>query len=210
MKSGTTPAPRTKIKTRTRWIMLTLAAVLVPLAFIAQSGSAQKGRLREEKREAAERREKEAAAELRRKTEQMAAPGSDEEKLRLAAAARPKAFRQSGLSPEPLSVKADAFAVSRPLAEVARNQTKAVLTEEDREHMEKEAAENRPTRVVSEQAKAEADRAVERGEIRDTALQSNIPQRNMPSPLVSFEGLGRAENIAAGFGSLSQIGRAHV
>ena len=126
MKSGSTPVPRTKINTRTRWIMLALVALLVPLAFIAQSGSAQKGRVRrEENREAAERREKKEAAELRRKTEQTAAPGSDEEKLRLAAAARPKAFRQSGLSPEPLSAKADAFAVSRPLSEVAKNQRKA-------------------------------------------------------------------------------------
>src|ERR1044072_4567173 len=69
--------------------------------------------------------------------------------------------------------------------------------------MEHEAEENRPTRVVSPQARAEVDAAIERGEVRDTALQTNLPERNMPLPLTSFEGLRRTENIAAGFGSLS-------
>src|SRR5215213_6890710 len=193
MKSGYTPATGTKIKTRTRWIMLALAALLLPLTLISQSGSAQKARVRRE--------EKKAAESMKKAAEKI--PTTDEEKLRLAAAARPKTFRQSGMSPEPISSQAVGFAVSKPLAEVARNQRRAVLTEEDREREEHEAAENPVTRVISPQAKAEADAAIERGEVRDTALQTNIPERNMPSPITTFEGLGRTENIAAGFGSLS-------
>src|SRR3954469_7755597 len=164
MKSGFTPAPRTKINTRTRWILLALVALIVPLALVWQSSSAQRNR--------ASREEKKAAAESHKKAAEIV-PTTDEEKLRLAAAARPKTFRQSGLSPEPISQQAAAFAVSRPLAEVAKNQRKptAAEREEMREAAEREAAENPVTRVISPQAKAEADEAAARGITRDTALQ---------------------------------------
>src|SRR4029434_9320504 len=59
------------------------------------------------------------------------------------------------------------------------------------------------TRQVTPQAQADADSAVARGIIRDTVLQTNIPEPRIPAPIQNFEGLGRTENIAAGFGSLS-------
>ncbi len=191
-RAGATP--RLNFTRRTRWLLLILIAILIPLGLLSRSGSAQKdGPSRESKKTAVRAEEK--------------APTDDEEKLRLAAMARPKAFRQYGSSPEPLSSQAVGFAVSRPLAEVARNQTRAA---QESERAKKETAraagktsKNPVTRIVSPQAKAEADEAAARGEMRDTAIQLRLPEPNMPSPLVSFEGLGRAENIAAGFGSLS-------
>src|ERR1051325_2328624 len=163
---------------RTKWTLLALVALLVPLALI-QSGSAQRNGLRRE--------ETKDAAESQRKADEKP-PTPDEEKLRLAAAMRPRGFRQSGLSPEPESSQAVGFAVSKPLAEVARNQRKptAAEREEARQEEDREAAENRVTRVVSPQARAEADEAAARGVVRDTAIQTNAPAIAIPTPITTF------------------------
>jgi uncharacterized repeat protein (TIGR01451 family) len=117
----------------------------------------------------------------------------------------PAAAMPSQDEPGPISSQAVAFAESRPLRDVAR-QKAPVSAESEREREEAEeheAAENPTTRVVSPQARIDADEAAARGIIRDTALQTMAPALSMPTPLTSFEGLGRSENIAAGFGSLS-------
>src|ERR1044072_6483824 len=105
----------------------------------------------------------------------------------------------------PISSQAVAFAESKPVRDVAR-QKAPVSAESEREREEAEeheAAENSTTRIISAQARVDADEAAARGIVRDTALQTMLPALSMPTPLVRFEGLGRTENIAAGFGSLS-------
>ena len=192
-RKGLPPVP--KYLRRARWILLALLA-LAPLLLLSQGQSAQKNRVDKEER---------SAAEIRKESGEAKETTVDEEAKRRHAAARAKAPRRSGLSPEPISARAARFAVSRPLTEVARrapkaSRRKARVKEEEEEH---EAAENEVTRVVTPQAQAAADEAAARGLKRDTALQLNLPAPNMPSPTVSFEGLGRAENIAAGFGNFS-------
>ncbi|MFL6256303.1 MAG: hypothetical protein ACJ74T_14960 [Pyrinomonadaceae bacterium] len=176
-----------------RWILLALLA-LAPLALLSQSQSAQKNRAGGEEKSAPEARKESGGAEEK---------AVDDETKRRLAAARTKAPGKSGLSPEPNSARAVGFAVSRPLAEVARRASKASRRNARVGEEEHEVAENEVTRVVSPQAQAEADDAVVRGLTRDTALQTRLPAPNMPAPTVSFEGLGRAENIAAGFGNFS-------
>jgi hypothetical protein len=72
---------------------------------------------------------------------------------------------------------------------------------EEEEDDKREAAEN--PRIKWPSAKALADASVHGGIVKDTALQTLIPSLNMPNPITTFEGLGRTENIAAGFGNLS-------
>ena len=136
--------PVSKYIRRARWILLALLA-LAPLALLAQSQGAQKNRVGEEEQSAAEARKESGGAEEK---------AADDETKRRLAAARTKAPRQSGVSPEPISARAVGFAVSRPLAEVARRASKASRRKAHVEEEETEAAENEVTRVVSPQAQA--------------------------------------------------------
>src|SRR5205823_10753901 len=103
--------------------------------------------------------------------------------------------------PQPISSQAVGFGETRPLAEIAREQP-AAPSREDREGEDREAAENPVIKHVSPQALADASR--EGGVVKDGALQTSIPEpKVMPTPNLTFEGLGRTENINAGFGSLS-------
>ena len=161
-------------------ILFTLL-LLAPLALLTQSQYAQRNRVRREEKRAAEAREKVEQAKRE------AGVDTDEAKRRLAA--RPKAFRQSGLNPEPVSAKAVGFAVSRPLTEVAgrqapRKKVRAEILVDEEDH---EAAENRVTRLVTPQAQAAADEAAARGVTRDTALQTRLPEPNIPTPTLTFE-----------------------
>ncbi len=117
-----------------------------------------------------------------------------------------EARRGAGLSPKPFTARAAGFAVSRPLTEVAKRAPVASRRKSRAEEEEEErnrAPRNKVTRVVTPQAKTAADVAAARGLKRDTALQLSLPAPNMPAPTLSFEGLGRADNIAAGFGNFS-------
>src|SRR5215210_782432 len=132
--------PVSKSLRRTKWILFALL-VLIPLALLTQSQSAQKRAVREEEKSAAEARRK-----ARRAGEEEGGNKADEAEERRRLAARPRAFRQSGLSPEPVSAQAVGFAVSRPLAEVARQTSKVprrkVRVDEQVEEEEHEAAKN--------------------------------------------------------------------
>jgi hypothetical protein len=195
MKGNGLP-PVTKYIRRARWILFALLA-LAPLAPLSQSQRAQKNSVG---------RGEKIAAEPRRESGRIEEKTVDDETKRRLAAARTKAPRPSGLSPEPISARAAGFAVSRPLAEVAkpapaasRRKSRAEEAEEERNKVPR----NEVTRVVTPEAKAAADEAAARGLKRDTALQLSLPVPNMPAPVTTFEGLGRAENIAAGFGNFS-------
>jgi uncharacterized repeat protein (TIGR01451 family) len=113
-----------------------------------------------------------------------------------------KAFRQSSYqSLEPISSAAVNFAESRPLSEIAKKRITRTTPAGESDEEESEAAENWVTRRVTPEALARA--SVAGGVKRDAAIQSDLPAPNMPSTTVTFEGLGRTENIAAGFGNLS-------
>src|ERR1044072_6479922 len=142
---------------RTRLILFALL-LLAPLALLTQSQYAQKNRVRREEKRTAEARKKSS------KTKEEAGVDVDEAKRRLAAS--PKPFRQSGLSPEPISAQAAGFAVSRPLAEVAKQTSRQKVRAEILEEDEHEAAENHVTRVTTPQAQAAADEAAARGGTR--------------------------------------------
>jgi hypothetical protein len=163
-------------------------------ALLSQSQSAQKYSVEEEEKRTVEARKESGGAEEK---------AVDDETKRRLAAARTKALRQSGFSPEPISARAVGFAVSRPLAEVARRAPKASRPQARVEEEKHKVSENEVTRVVSPRAQAEADDAAARGLTRDTALQTRRPEPKIPTPVQTFEGLGRAENIAAGFGNFS-------
>ena len=53
---------------------------------------------------------------------------------------------------EPISAPAVGFGVTRPVSEIARNQTRNVMSESDREGEDHEAAENRAIKKVSQSA----------------------------------------------------------
>ena len=118
-----------------------------------------------------------------------------------AAAARPLTSLQDATPSAPISVQAEKFAESAPLSEIASSSA-AVQT--DVEGGEDESAENRAVRHVSAAAYSKAQRSSALEALRrDTAVQLEAPAINIPSPSLTFEGLGRTENIAAGFGNLS-------
>ena len=120
-------------------------------------------------------------------------------------------------SPAPISVQADSFAVSAPVSEIAAES--AAVESDAANAEEQEAAENRAVHEVTAAAMAKAQKmSALQAQKMDQALQTLAPTLNIPSPGLTFEGLGRTENIAAGFGNLSppdtngyvEIGRAHV
>jgi uncharacterized repeat protein (TIGR01451 family) len=163
---------------QSRLILIAVIAVLVPVLILLPGSSAQNRASTDDK--ASGKKETGAASS--------------------SATNLPQAFRQMSTGPEPVSSKPAGFAVSRPLSQVARQQQRAAVVAE-RDAEDNEAPQNRITRPVSPQAQADA--SADGGLKRDAAIQSNIPAPNMPAPIQSFEGLGRAENIAAGFGNLS-------
>lgn len=188
--------PVSKYIRHARWILFALLA-LAPLALLSQSQRAQKSGVEKEGKSAAEARKEPGSAEGK---------AVDDETKRRLAAARTNLPRQSELRPKPISARAAGFAVSRPLTEVAKRATEPSRRKSRAEEEEEErnrAPRNKVTRVVTPRAKAAADEAAARGSRRDTALQLSLPAPNMPSTAVSFEGLGRADNIAAGFGNFS-------
>lgn len=100
----------------------------------------------------------------------------------------------------PDSVQASSFGESAPVSRVAAGPG---AVESDRED-ENEAAENRAVHQVTAAAAARSQRMSPSDAMkRDGAMQTMAPTLNIPSPIVTFEGLGRTENIAAGFGNLS-------
>src|ERR1051326_134774 len=106
-----------------------------------------------------------------------------------------------GGSLEPASITATSFGESAPLTAIA-GQTLTV--ENDVDQGEEEAAENRDVRFVTEAAKLKSQKmSSAQLSLMDKALQTSVPTINTPAPSLTFEGLGRTENIAAGFGNLS-------
>jgi len=135
-----------------------------------------------------------------------AAPKSNKNKSKSAAAKASLANRlrtplQDPSDPKPISVQAENFAVSPPLRDIASD---GPSIEVDVRNEEDESAENRAVREVTAAAIARAQQmsAIETMK-RDAAMQLVAPTLNIPAPSLTFEGLGRTENIAAGFGNLS-------
>src|SRR6201991_211661 len=101
----------------------------------------------------------------------------------------------------PVSVQAEKFAESQPLSQIA---SPFASVETDLEsHEEEESAENRAVRKVSPNALLKAQKSMVAEAMKREAVQLSAPTINIPTPLLTFEGLGRTENIAAGFGNLS-------
>src|ERR1044071_263913 len=134
------------------------------------------------------------------------APKSNKNKSKSAAAKASSANRlrsplQDPSDPKPISVQAQNFAVSPPLREIASD---GPSIEVDVRNEEDESAENRSVREVTAAAIAAAKRMSTQDAMkRDAAVQTEAPTLNIPTPSLTFEGLGRTENIAAGFGNLS-------
>jgi len=106
-----------------------------------------------------------------------------------------------GASVEPASVTATIFGESAPLSNIAGL---PATVENDVNNEEEEAAENREVHQVSAAAIAQSQKLSKAQAMKlDEALQTSAPTVNIPAPNVTFEGLGRTENIAAGFGNLS-------
>jgi len=103
---------------------------------------------------------------------------------------------------QPASITASSFGESAPLTQIAAEPSAVESDVESNE--EHETAENRVVRFVTEAAQLKAQR-MSKAELNrtDEALQASAPTVNIPSPSGSFEGNGRTENIAAGFGNLS-------
>lgn len=100
----------------------------------------------------------------------------------------------------PISVQAEKFGESARLSDIAST---LPAVESDVEP-DQESAENRAVRHVSATALSKAQRTSSAEALkRDGALQLAAPTINIPTPILTFEGLGRTENIAAGFGNLS-------
>src|ERR1043166_8892902 len=170
-------------------ILITLA-VLVPMILLTTS-SAQRRALRRERPNLSKKNTKEEQ-------------NRDDDSQRRSAMSnvrRPLQNWYGGSAPAPISSPAVKVAEARPAKGVAKLTRETSRPASDEEEFE--AEENRTTRQVTPQARADADDAVLRGVVRDTALQTNIPEPHIPPPVQNFEGLGRTENIAAGFGSLS-------
>ena len=107
----------------------------------------------------------------------------------------PSQFR----APQPISSQAVGFAETRPLGEIAKRAP--VGRVDSGEGGEREPNENPAIKRPTAQALAAA--SVPGGLVKDVGPQGPIPLLNMPSPITTFEGLGRTENIAAGFGNLA-------
>lgn len=138
-------------------------------------------------------------------TRESTSPSSNKQKSKTtppksATAARRLKAWQEATPAQPISVQAENFAESAPLAQVAAGPTAVEL---DIEGEEEESAENRAIRELSAAAISRSQRTSLFEVPQDTALQLQAPTLNIPAPLLTFEGLGRTENIAAGFGNLS-------
>src|ERR1035437_7993004 len=109
-----------------------------------------------------------------------------------------KGALMQGESPVPYSAQAVGFGETIPLSEIAKQPQIA----RKNGGVDNDAPENRIIRTFTEAAKAAA--SIKGGLKTDEALQTSINDPNaMPTPIQTFEGLGRTENINAGFGSLS-------
>ena len=139
-------------------------------------------------------------------TRENPAPKSNKNKSKAAAAKTSSANRlrtplQDPSDPKPISVQAENFAVSPPLRDIAND---GPSVEVDVRQEEDESAENRSVREVTAAALAAAKQMSTMQAMKaDTAMQAEAPTLNIPTPSLTFEGLGRTENIAAGFGNLS-------
>jgi len=101
---------------------------------------------------------------------------------------------------EPYSAQAVAFSETKTVREIAKKKTVKSRPPEEGDGEDAETAENRAIKHVSADALKAA--SVEGG-LKDGALASLPGPNVMATPNLTFEGLGRTENIAAGFGSLS-------
>src|SRR6185369_4874202 len=132
------------------------------------------------------------------------APKSNKNKSKPAASKANNRLRnplQEPSDPKPISVQAENFAVSPPLSDIAGS---GPSVENDLSNEEEESAENRTTREVTAAAIARAQQMSTAETMRrDAAMQLVAPTLNIPAPSLTFEGLGRTENINAGFGNLS-------
>ncbi len=137
-------------------------------------------------------------------TRENTAPKSNKNKSKPAASKANNRLRnplQEPSDPKPISVQAENFAVSPPLRDIASD---SASVETDVRNEEDESAENRSVREVTAAALARAQQTSAAETMRrDTAMQLLAPTLNIPAPSLTFEGLGRTENIAAGFGNLS-------
>ena len=139
-------------------------------------------------------------------TRENPAPKSNKNKSKSAAAKASSASRlrnplQEPSDPKPISVQAENFAVSPPLRDIASD---SPSVETDVRNEEDESAENRIVRELTAAALSQATQmSATEAMRRDTAMQLDAPTLTIPTPSLTFEGLGRTENIAAGFGNLS-------
>jgi hypothetical protein len=137
-------------------------------------------------------------------TRENTAPKSNKNKSKSAASKANNRLRnplQEPSDPKPISVQAENFAVSPPLRDIASD---SASVEVDVHNEEDESAENRSVREVTAAAIARSQQISAAETMRaDAAMQLVAPTLNIPAPSLTFEGLGRAENIAAGFGNLS-------
>jgi len=137
-------------------------------------------------------------------TRENPAPKSNKNKSKPAASKVNNRLRnplQEPSDPKPISVQAENFAVSPPLRDIASD---SPSVEVDVRNEEDESAENRSVREVTAAAIARSQQISAAETLRaDAAMQLVAPTLNIPAPSLTFEGLGRTENIAAGFGNLS-------
>lgn len=139
-------------------------------------------------------------------TRENPAPKSNRNKSKSAAAKAATAARlrnplQDPSEAKPISVQAENFAVSPALRDIAGG---GPSVEVDVRNEEDESAENRSVREVTAAAIARAQSMTATETLRrDAAMQLVAPTLTIPTPSLTFEGLGRTENIAAGFGNLS-------
>ena len=138
--------------------------------------------------------------------EPAAAPGkksTSKKKLprKPASAASTRAVQQQGSSVTPDSAQAVGFAESAPLSQVSA-QPGAIESDENEEAAE--TSENKEVHQVTAAAIQKAQKlSASESMKKDQAMQAFAPTITMPAAGLTFEGLGRTENIAAGFGNLS-------
>jgi len=176
-----------------RWLFLLLLVGMVSLLLLPTSSASrfQNKPSREAKAETST-----PATKVNKSTQRKSAAGNAS--ARSFAKSRAAALPQAA-SPTPVSSAAVNFAESAPLSQIA---TESAAVEFDQE--ENEAAENRTVRDVTAAAISRAQKMSTSEAMKgDAAIQTSAPTLSIPSPITTFEGLGRNENIAAGFGNLS-------
>lgn len=166
-----------------------LALLLLPVGSAQRKGSRTNGPTREAPTDS----KKDSSNLTRRSTPKRAVARAGATKLARAAQAN---------SNEPISMAAVNFAESAPVSEIADGSVG--IESDDESNEEQEAAENRVVRQVTAAAMARAkNMGAAEGSKRDAALQTMVPMLSISGPGLTFEGLGRNDNIAAGFGNLS-------